>query len=132
MVKMRKAGWFVAMTIILAGWIGVLGALHGTAEAGVVGSIVPQESASAEDLAAIQSFLESKVVAQRLIDYGVSPEEAMTKVREMNPRELHQLASLTDRAAEGTGVAGVLIGVVVVAIIILVVLVMFDKEVIIR
>ncbi len=42
--------------------------------------ILPDVSARAADLIKIRTALESKVVGQRLMDYGLSPEEAMTRV----------------------------------------------------
>ena len=132
MAYARKAGWFVALAVFLAGWVGVLGSVRGVAEAGVIGSIVPEGTASAEDLATVQRFLENKVVAQKLIDYGVSPEEAMAKVRDMNPQELHQLASLTDRTAEGTNALGFLIGVAILVLLIILIIKLLNKEIIIR
>jgi len=132
MTYVRKAGWFVVLAVVLAGWMGVLGTLRGVAEAGVIGSIVPGETTSAEDLATVQKFLENKVVAQKLVDYGVSPEEAMAKVRGMNRQELHRLATLTDRAAEGTDGVGFLIGVAVLLILVIVIIKLLDKEIIIR
>ena len=132
MTYARRASWFVVLAVFLAGWVGVLGALRGVAEAGVISSITPEETASAEDLASIQKFLENKVVVQKLIDYGVSPEEAMEKARAMSSQELHQLAKLTDRAAEGTSGVGFLIGVAVLIILIIVIIKLLNKEVIIR
>lgn len=132
MTYVRKAGWFVVLAVVLAGWVGVLGTLRGVAEAGVIGSIVPKETASAEDIETIQKFLENKVVAQKLVDYGVSPEEAMEKVRGMNQQELHRLAALTDRTAEGTGGIGFLIGVAILVILVIVIIKLLDKEIIIR
>ena len=133
MAYVRKAGWFAMLAAVLAVCIGVVGAARGVAEAGVIGSIVPEEAANVEDVATLQKFLENKVVAQRLVDYGVSPGEAMTKARDMNPRELHQLAALTDRAPEGTGgAAGFLIGAAALVILIFIIIKLFDMEVIIR
>lgn len=132
MTYLRRTGWFVVLAVVLAGWVGILGTMRGVAEAGVIGSIVPGETASVEDLATIQKFLENKVVAQKLVDYGVSPEEAMAKVRGMNQQELHQLATLTDRAAEGTSAVGFLIGVAVLIILVIVIIKLLDKEIIIR
>ncbi|MBE0603921.1 MAG: PA2779 family protein [Deltaproteobacteria bacterium] len=133
MAYARKAGWFVVLAVAMAGWMGVLGTLRGVAEAGVIGSRMPDGTASPEDLATVQSFLENKIVAQKLIDYGVSPEEAMAKVRAMSPQELHQLASLTDRTAEGADSAlGILIGIAILVLIIVLILKLAEKEIIIR
>ncbi len=133
MAYVRKAGWFVVLAVAMAGWMGVLGSLRGVAEAGVIASRLPEGAGNPEDLAKVQSFLENKVVVQKLMDYGVSPEEAMAKARAMNPQELHRLASLTDRVAEGAddGI-GILIGIAILIILIIVILKLLNKEVIIR
>lgn len=133
MAYVRKAGWFVVLAVAMAGWMGVLGSLRGVAEAGVIGSRLPDGTGSQEDLARVQSFLENKVVAQRLVDYGVSPEEAMAKVRAMTPQELHRLAALTDRAPEGaSSVLGVAIGIAILVLIVVLILKLTEKQIIIR
>ncbi len=133
MAYVRKAGWFVVLAVAMAGWMGVLGSLRGVAEAGVIGSRLPDGTAATEDLARVQSFLENKVVAQRLVDYGVSPEEAMAKVRAMTPQELHRLASLADRAPEGADSAlGIAIGIAILVLIVVLILKITEKEIIIR
>jgi hypothetical protein len=68
MTIVRKAGWFVVLALSMAAWMGVLGALRGVAEAGVIASHVSGEENRAEDLSKVQSFLENKVVLQKLID----------------------------------------------------------------
>ena len=133
MTSLRKAGWFVVMAVAMAGWMGVLGSLRGVAEAGVIASHLSEAEARSEDLAKVQSFLENKIVLQKLVDYGVSPEEAKAKVEAISAQNLHRLASLTDRAAAGTDSAlGILIGIAVLIILIIVIIKLMNKEVIIR
>jgi hypothetical protein len=133
MTIVRKAGWFVVLAVAMAGWMGVLGALRGVAEAGVIASSVSGEGSRAEDLSKVQSFLENKVVVQKLIDYGVSPEEAKAKVEAMSSQELHRLASLTERVAAGADDAlGILIGIAILIILIIVILKLMNKEVVVR
>ena len=133
MASIRKAGWFLALALVMAGWMGVLGSLRGVAEAGVIAS---QGTGTAEirqvEIAKVQSFLERKVVQQKLVDYGVSPEEAIAKIRSMSDGDLHRLASLTDRVAAGTDSLGFLIGVAFLIILIIVILKLMNKEVIVR
>src|SRR3990172_13400159 len=114
MAAVRRAGWFVVMAVMMAGWMGVLGSVGGVAEAGVIASSFSDAGSRVEDMARVQSFLENKVVVQKLVDYGVSPAEAMAKVQAMSAQDLHRLASLTDRAAAGadSGI-GILIGLAV-------------------
>jgi len=133
MTSLRKAGWFFVLAVVMAGWMGVLGSLRGVAEAGVIASHLSGAEARSEDLAKVQSFLENKIVVQKLVDYGVSPEEAKAKVEAMSAQDMHRLASLTDRAAAGTDSAlGILIGIAVLIILIIVILKLMHKDVIIR
>jgi len=133
MEMVRKASWFVAVAVMMAGWMGVLGSVRGVAEAGVIASSLSDAGSRVEDMAKVQSFLENKVVGQKLVDYGVSPAEAMGKVKAMSAQDLHRLASLTDRAAAGadSGI-GFLIGLAILVILIIVILKLMNKEVIIR
>ncbi len=133
MEMVRKAGWFVAVAVMMAGWMGVLGSVRGVAEAGVIASSVSDAGNRVEDMAKVQSFLENKVVVQKLVDYGVSPAEAMAKVKAMSAQDLHRLASLTDRAAAGTdsGIE-ILIGLAILVILIIVIFKLMNKEVIVR
>jgi hypothetical protein len=134
MAMVRKAGWFVVVAVMMAGWMGVLGSVRGVAEAGVIASSIEDAGSRVEDMAKVQSFLENKVVVQKLVDYGVSPAEAMAKVKAMSAQDLHRLASLTDRAAAGTdsGALGFLIALAILVILIIVILKLMNKEVVVR
>lgn len=133
MTSLRKAGWFVVLALAMASWMGLLGSLRGVAEAGLIASHLSKAEARSENLAKVQSFLENKIVVQKLVDYGVSPEEAKAKVEAMSAQDLHRLASLTDRAAAGTDDGlGLLIGLAILVILIIVILKLMNKEVVVR
>lgn len=134
MRTIRKAGWFLTIALMMAAWMGVLGSIRGEAIAGLIASHGDGASfARAADLAKVQALLEQKVVLQKLVDYGVSSEEAMARIRTMSDRDLHRLASLADRAAEGadSGI-GILIGVAILIILIIVIMKLLNKEIIVR
>jgi len=133
MAMIRKAGWFVMVAVMMAGWMGVLGSVRGVAEAGVIASNLSDAGSRVEDMAKVQALLENKIIVQKLVDYGVSPAEAMAKVEAMSAQDLHRLASLTDRAAAGADDAlGILIGIAILIILIIVIMKLMNKEVIIR
>jgi hypothetical protein len=132
MVKIRRTAWFLALAIVMAGWMGVLGSFRGVAEASVIASHGGAGELRAEEIAKVQAFLEQKVVMQKLVDYGVSPGEAMAKVRSMSESDLHRLASLTDRVAAGTDAVGWLIGVAVLVILVIVIFMLMDRRVVVR
>ena len=134
MKAIRKAGWFFSLALMMACWMGVLGSIRGEALAGFIESRGSDGVAVRDaDVGKLQAFLEQKIVLQRLTDYGVSPEEAMAKIRSMSDRDLHRLASLTDRAAAGTSDAlGFLIGVAILIILVIVIVKLMNKEIVIR
>ena len=135
MAMVRKASWFVVVAVMMAGWMGVLGSVRGIAEAGVIASSVSGAGSRVGDMAKVQSFLENKVVVQKLIDYGVSPAEAMAKVKAMGAQDLHRLASLTDRAAAGADGGDVLGALILIAILVILIIVIFklmNKEIVVR
>lgn len=134
MKAIRRAGWFFSLALMMACWMGVIGSIRGEALAGFIASHGPDGVAVRDaDIGKLQAFLEQKIVLQKLTDYGVSAEEAMAKIRSMSDRDIHRLASLTDRAAEGTDSAlGFLIGVAILLILIIVIVKLMNKEIVIR
>jgi hypothetical protein len=132
MLSFRRAAWFFTLALALSVWMGALGSLRGVAEAGVIASHGGGGDLRAADIAKVQAFLERKVVLQKLMDYGVSPDEAMAKIRSMSEKDLHRLASLTDRAAEGADGLGLAIGLAVLVILVLVILMLMNKRVVVR
>jgi uncharacterized protein DUF6627 len=62
-------------------------------------SIPPFDRAA--DLAKIQKTLESKALQQRLIDYGLSPAEALAKINGLSDEQIHQLAANIDALQAG-------------------------------
>ena len=133
MQAIRKAAWFFVLAGVMAGWMGVLGSFRGVAEAGVLASHGAAGDLRAAEIDKVQTVLEQKVVMQKLLDYGVSSEEAMVKVRSMSDSDLHRLATLADRVAAGAdGGVGWLIGLAVLVILVLVILMLMNKRVVIR
>ena len=133
MLRRRKTSWFAVVALAMAVLTGALASVQGVAQAGVIPSSIAGAASRAEDLEKIQAFLENKVVVQKLVDYGVSPDEALAKVRTMSAGELHRLASLTDRAAVGADDGlSFLIGLAVLVLLVVIILKLLNKEIIIR
>ncbi len=134
MRTIRRAEWFVTLALAMACIVGVLTVVRDEAAAGLIASHGGSAAAARDaDLAKVREVLERKVVLQKLADYGVSPEEAMAKVRQMSDAEVHRLATLSERLAAGSDDAlGFLIGVAILIILIIVILKLMNKEVIVR
>jgi hypothetical protein len=86
---------------------------------------IPAEQAAPArqaDLGAIQKTLESAVVKQRLMDFGLSPEEALSRINMLSDEQIHTLATNLDSLQAGADGLGALIFLLVVAIVVIVVL----------
>jgi len=92
------------------------------------GSVISERSAQIET---IRQALEQEVVAQRLADYGFTPEEVASRLPSLSDEQLHQLASLSDTLGEG-GVLGFVIAVLVIVLLVVVILKVSDKQVIVK
>ncbi len=75
----------------------------------------------AKDLASVEAALESKIIRQKLVDYGLSPEEAMARVNTLSDQQLHELAAHTDAIQAGADPGDFLVGLVVVAILVVII-----------
>ena len=103
----RRASWFAATSLLLAFLMGVLGSLPHDALGGVIPSHENESVGGRNtDLRRLQRFLETQIARQKLEDFGVPPDEALGKLREMSDQDLHVLASIAHRIPEG-GAEGV-------------------------
>jgi hypothetical protein len=96
---------------------------------------IPTNQASSDrqaDLGAIQKTLESVVVKQRLMDVGLSPEEALARINSLSDEQTHTLAANLDSLQAGADGVGALVFLVLVAIIVVVVLQATGHSVIVR
>ncbi|MHB8845697.1 MAG: PA2779 family protein [Nitrospirota bacterium] len=101
----------------------------GPAEAMFVASAPGQDASApaaapadrAADLARVQTALESKVIQQTLMDYGLSPEETMARMNKLSDEQISQFASHTESLQAGGdgGVSLLLILLIVLLIIVI-------------
>jgi hypothetical protein len=96
---------------------------------------IPADQASPArqaDLGALQKTLESSVVKQRLMDFGLSPEEALSRINRLTDEQAHTLAANLDALQAGADGVGALVFILVVAIVVVVVLEATGHRVILR
>jgi hypothetical protein len=71
----------------------------------------------------VKKALENKIVSQKLMQHGLSGEEAQNKISLMTDEEVHQLAVLSDRLpAGGDSGVGFVVGVLVIAALVLLII----------
>lgn len=84
----------------------------------------------AADLKKIQATLESKTVQQKLIDYGLSPEDAMAKIDSLTNEQVHQLASNMDSVqAGGDGIVGTVVGLLLIAFLVVLLIYLLEGRI---
>ncbi len=88
---------------------------------------------SVSDMAKVNTFLESKIVRQRLSDFGLTAEEISSRLNRLSSDQLHRIATHIDQVdAGGTELIGTIIALLVIAILVIVVLKLMGRQVIIK
>jgi Family of unknown function (DUF6627) len=118
-MKLTKSYRLLIITVVLMSFTPV-SLISEVAECALIESqtILPDGKASARgiDLEKIRKALENKVVAEKLKSYGLSREEALSKIDQMSDGQVHQLAALSDKIPAG-GDAGVAIAVLIILLV---------------
>ncbi len=84
------------------------------------------------DMAVIQKTLESAVVKQRLMDYGLSPDKAIAGVNKLSDEQVHQFASKLDSLQAGADGVDALIFILLVAIVVVLILELSGHRVLVK
>lgn len=84
------------------------------------------------DMLAVQRALENRVVAQKLTDYGASPDQVRARLHTMSDSELHTLASATRGLPSGGDAVGPLISILVVVLLVILILKLMNREIVVR
>ena len=83
------------------------------------------------DLQKIQTVLESKIVRQRLEDFGLTPEEINTRLAKLSDDQLHQLATKVDALIPAGDGLGIVIALLVIAILAIILIYLLNHRIII-
>ena len=132
MQKLRKAlfsrplVWYLAMAMML------ISSVPRNADASLIPSQMAADGARQADIAKVQVALESKVVAQRLTDLGLSPEEVKAKVATFSNEDLHTLATNVDQLNGGGDGLGILVTLLVIVLLVVLILQITDHKIIIK
>jgi hypothetical protein len=140
MKSMLRAFYAKPLTIYLAVALLAISTFAGPAEAMFVPAAPHQnmaESAAdsavrAADMAKIQTAFESKILLQKLMDYGLSPEETMARVNTLSDEQIHQLSTHTDSLQAGGDGGGFIIGLLVVALLVVLLIYLIQGRIVIK
>ena len=123
--------WTAVLVVSHLGLLQALPAAAGLVPSRTTGATSIQ-SVRDGDLVAARQLLENRVVAQKLMDYGLSPQAAQLKVASLSDQDLHTLASASRGLPSGGDALGTVIALLVVVILVIVVLKLLNKEIIVK
>jgi hypothetical protein len=81
-----------------------------------------QSEARSTDLVTVQATLESSVIKQRLLDFGLTPEETTARLNKLSDEQIHQLAVNMDAVQAGGSVLGDVIVILLIVVIVIAIL----------
>lgn len=88
-------------------------------------AFIPSEvtlNSKLEDLDKIQKFLETKIVSQRLKDFGFSDKEIMDRINNLDDKSIHTLALKIDELkVAGDAGAAVILALIIIALVVLII-----------
>lgn len=91
-----------------------------------------QAEARSSDQAKAQATLESSVIKQRLLDFGLTPEETTARLSTLSDEQVHQLAVNLDAVQAGGGVLGDVIVILLIVVIVIAILELTGHRVVMR
>ena len=103
--------------------------------AGMVGTVASQGSSSElrqDEINRIQTALETKIVAEKLKAYGLTPGEIEQKLQGLSDGQIHMLAQASDQVLAGGDGLGIVIAILVIILLVILILKLSDKTVVVR
>ncbi|HKW86632.1 MAG TPA: PA2779 family protein [Nitrospiraceae bacterium] len=120
--------WTLIVTTLVIGWCPPQGWAMLAPAVTAEGSA---ESGRTADLQTIQRALESKIVQQRLQDWGLTQDEVQTRLAQLSDQDVHQMAMQIDALMPG-GELGLIIALLVIAILVVLVLYLTGNKIVVE
>jgi len=86
----------------------------------------------ASDIAKIQKTLETKELRQRLLDYGLTPEETAFRIDRLSDEQLHRLAANLDSVQAGGDSLSFLLGLAIIALLVVLIIYLLEGRIVIQ
>jgi hypothetical protein len=94
--------------------------------------VLTSESSRATDLDAIQKVLETRLIQQRLLDLGFTPDEVSGRIAQLSDAQIHQLAQRLDDLRVGQDGWSVFFGILAIAALVIIIYYLLTEKVVIK
>ena len=91
-----------------------------------------QAEARSTDEAKVQATLESSVIKQRLLDFGLTPEETTARLNRLSDEQVHRLAANMDAVQAGADALGDVVVILLIVILVIAILELTGHHVIMK
>ncbi|HMK60721.1 MAG TPA: PA2779 family protein [Dissulfurispiraceae bacterium] len=125
---MKQVAWYLVVAMFVIG-------IAPRVDAGLAPSevIALAQTDRQADLASIQKVLESKMIRERLEQYGLTQSEVEARLSQMSDQQIHSFAlQLDDLKVGGDGALGVIIALLIIAILVIVIINLTGHRVVVR
>ncbi len=127
------AVYLIAALVAISAFSGPAEAMFVPAGPSGIAAGSPQSSMAmdrAADLAKVQAALETRIIQQKLMDYGLTPAEALAKVNGLSDAQLHALASHADSVqAGGSDPVDAFVGLLIVVLLVVVLVFLLNHRI---
>lgn len=128
-----KKMYFKQVALAVALSIFIIGSIPAKTMAYVVGAEgVESQSSRAADMDRVQRVLESRLVAEKLDQAGLTNTEIKTRLDKLSDSELHQFAGQLDSLYPGGDGLGIIIALLIIVILVIVILKLMDRKIVIK
>lgn len=128
-----KRFYFKEIALALVVSLLIIGVVPKESMAYVVGATAPMETSRAKDMDKVQRLLESKLLAQKLKDAGLTTEEVRQRLDKLSDAELHQFTGQVDNVYPGGGIdIAIVVALLVIVVIVVALLKLSKKKIVIQ
>jgi hypothetical protein len=127
-IPLRKwITWYLVLAMFV---IGITPRVYAGFSPSEIMTLSPAERSG--EVKKIQKFLETKMVRERLKDFGFTAEEVQTRLDQMSDQQIHQIARHLDTLEVGGDGLGIVIAILVIAILVIIIVELLGHRIVIK
>ena len=124
---MRQVAWYLVFAMFIIGIAPRVDAALAPSEIVALSQVDRQA-----DLGKIQKVLETKMIKERLVQYGMTQEEVNTRLSQLSDQQLHKFALQIDDLKVGGDGLGIVIALLVIVLLVVLIIQLTGHKVVVQ
>ena len=124
---MRQVAWYLVFAMFIIGIVPKVDAALAPSEVVALSQVDRQA-----DLGKIQKVLETKMIKERLVQYGMTQDEVNTRLSQLSDQQLHKFALQIDDLKVGGDGLGIVIALLVIALLVVLIITLTGHRVVVQ